>query len=381
MTFRFKVMLVAGARPNFMKIAPMMRALAAHGGFSSMLVHTGQHYDEAMSATFFEQLGIPEPDENLGVGSGSHAVQTARIMERFEPLCQRRQPDAVVVVGDVNSTIAAGLVATKLAIPLVHVEAGLRSYDRSMPEEINRLATDAISDLFFATEEEARANLLREGHDPRRVHLVGHVMVDNLFHQCARLDAEPVEPPCRPPRPYFCLTLHRPANVDDPIRLERLLRAIVAVGATAPVLFPCHPRTEERIRRLGWWERIQRADGLHLLPPLPYNQFLALWRESAAVLTDSGGLQEETTALGIPCLTLRENTERPVTVTHGTNTVIGDDPERLLHSVREILAGRGKRGRVPPLWDGRASVRIAAILHDFLRARASTGGGAHTAGG
>ena len=361
-----KVMLVAGARPNFMKIAPMMRALAAHGGFQSRLVHTGQHYDEAMSASLFTQLGIPEPDENLEVGSASHAVQTARIMERFERVCLRDRPDAVVVVGDVNSTVAAGLVATKLGIPLAHVEAGLRSGDRTMPEEINRLATDAISDLFFATEPDAVSNLLREGHDSSAVHLVGHVMIDNLRYQCARLDQTPVAAPCSPHAPYFCLTLHRPANVDDPDRLLRLLTALEEVVTLGEVVFPCHPRTAERIRALGWWDRLQHLEGFYLLPPLGYNDFLSLWRHSTAVLTDSGGLQEETTALGIPCLTLRENTERPITVSEGTNILVGGDTALLLRELRNILAGKGKRGSVPALWDGRAGERIASILHAYL---------------
>lgn len=367
---RYKVMLVAGARPNFMKIAPIMRALAAHGGFEHFLVHTGQHYDDVMSHGFFEELGIPQPDVNLEVGSASHAVQTARIMERFEPVCLREKPDAVIVVGDVNSTVAAGLVATKMGIALVHVEAGLRSGDRTMPEEINRLATDAITDLFFATEPEAVANLHDEGHARERIHFVGHVMIDNLLYQCQRLDAASSDTLSeKPASPYFCLTLHRPANVDDPERLASLLEAVEQVAGWGDVFFPCHPRTEARMRASGWWERMQSASGIHLLPSLSYNDFLSLWRDAAAVLTDSGGLQEETTALGVPCLTLRDTTERPITITQGTNILIGADTGRLLREVRAVLDGRKKKGRVPELWDGLASERIVRILHGYLASR------------
>jgi UDP-N-acetylglucosamine 2-epimerase (non-hydrolysing) len=375
-----KLILVTGARPNFMKVAPILRALRAHPAIAPVLVHTGQHYDDAMAGSFFRDLGMSEPAHDLEVGSGSHAAQTAAIMERFERVCLAEKPRGVLVVGDVNSTIAAGLVAKKLGLVLAHVEAGLRSGDRAMPEEINRLATDAISDLFFVTEQSAADNLAAEGHASQRVHMVGHVMIDNLLFQLDELKrarpARGAELRSRLPGRFCCLTLHRPATVDDPHALRRVLQAVATLAAEAPVLFACHPRTAAAIKREGLDALCTGLDtapssitqGIVLTPPLGYNDFLYLWKDAVVVLTDSGGLQEETTALGKPCITLRENTERPVTVTLGTNELAGRDPDAIIALGRQALAGRWKRGSVPPLWDGRAGERIAAVVARELAA-------------
>jgi len=362
-----------------MKIAPILRAFAKHNqenparAFQPLLVHTGQHYDSNMSDSFFRDLGIPKPDYHLGCGGGSHAEQTAKIMVEFEKLCCAEQPAMVLVVGDVNSTIAAGLVAKKQGVTLIHVEAGLRSRDRRMPEEINRLATDAITDLFFTTEKEGTDNLLAEGQSPDKVHFVGHVMVDNLFHQVAGLGSCPPSPLVAEamrhlPAKYFCMTMHRPSNVDDPATLARLLGAISEIAARAPVLFPCHPRTRKQIDAFGLGAGLVPytggpfGPGVHLFEPLGYNDFLHLWKGAAGMLTDSGGLQEETTALGIPCVTFRENTERPVTATEGSNILVGTDPVKLKDAAARILSGDFPKGRVPDKWDGKASERIVAIL-------------------
>ena len=365
------------ARPNFMKIAPVMAAFAAEGAaIDAPLVHTGQHYDKAMKHTFFEQLGIPEPDVDLGVGSGSHAEQTAQIMLRFEPVLDEYDPDAVLVVGDVNSTIACALVAVKKGVPVVHVEAGLRSYDRDMPEEINRVLTDQLSELLFTTERRALDNLRREGIPEERVHFVGNVMIDTLLRNRARatppgrtLAGLPDARRCLEGEAgYALLTLHRPSNVDDPLVLRRLLETLAQIGRRLPILFPAHPRTRARIEEGGLGRLLEETD-IVLLEPLPYLDLLGLLDEARLVLTDSGGLQEETTALGVPCVTLRENTERPITVTEGTNTVVGTDPARILDAVEDILATGGKRGRVPELWDGRAAERIRDILIEWLSSR------------
>lgn len=374
-----KIVLVAGARPNFMKIAPILRGMekAFRDRVQPVLVHTGQHYDQNMSQAFFESLGIRSPDHNLAVGSGSHAGQTAAIMTHFEDVCESEEPDTVVVVGDVNSTIAAGLVAKKLGITLAHVEAGLRSRDRSMPEEINRLATDAISDLFFTTEKKATRNLMSEGHPQEAIHFVGHVMIDNLFYQLDKLERTGPSrlsgdlKACLPKR-YLCMTLHRPSNVDDPAVLEPLLAAVHELARELPVVFPCHPRTSKQIEAFGLQslfiepsnQNRRIASGILRLDPLSYNDFLFFWKDSACLLTDSGGLQEETTALGIPCLTLRENTERPITVDIGTNVLVGQDPQRLKQETARILSGGWSTGTVPELWDGRASERIVQVLSD-----------------
>ncbi|MDW7712593.1 MAG: UDP-N-acetylglucosamine 2-epimerase (non-hydrolyzing) [Deferrisomatales bacterium] len=375
-----KLVLVVGARPNFMKIAPIVAAVEAHNrGFGAAgggppityrLVHTGQHYDEKMSAAFFRDLEIPPPHVDLGVGSGSHAVQTAEVMIRFEQVCEAETPDWVLVVGDVNSTLAATLVAAKLGIRVCHVEAGLRSRDRTMPEEINRLVTDAVADLLFTTSRDADRNLAAEGVPPERVRFVGNVMIDTLHRQLRRL------PEVRPPElvspgvRFGVVTLHRPSNVDRPETLAGILSALGEIGADLPLVFPMHPRTRKMAERFGLDGAFRElgppdgglAPGVHATDPLGYHAFLQLWKEAALVLTDSGGLQEETTALGVPCLTLRENTERPVTISEGTNVLVGIDPVRIVTEARAVLDGGGKRGRVPELWDGRAGERIVQAL-------------------
>jgi UDP-N-acetylglucosamine 2-epimerase (non-hydrolysing) len=372
-----RVLCVVGARPNFMKIAPIMRAFGARpAALEAVLLHTGQHYDQAMKDSFFEQLDIPPPAVDLGVGSASHAVQTAEIMKRFEPELERLTPDAVLVVGDVNSTIACSLVAAKKGVPVIHVEAGLRSFDRTMPEEINRLLTDQIADLLFTSEPDGERNLLREGVDPARIHFVGNVMIDTLRYNRQR--ATPAAAvlgglPCgrallESPNGFGVLTLHRPSNVDDPSTLRPLVRALREVADRVPLAFPVHPRTRSRIDALALGG-ILDTPRIALLPPLPYLDLLGLMAEAHLVLTDSGGLQEETTALGVPCITLRENTERPITVEQGTNTVVGSQPARILAAVESILRDGGKRGRVPDLWDGRAAERIADVTAAWLAAR------------
>lgn len=369
-----RILCIVGARPNFMKIAPIMRALRARPQrFAPFLLHTGQHYDAAMKDSFFEQLGIPTPDVDLGVGSASHAVQTAEIMKRFEPEVERIAPRAVLVVGDVNSTIACSLVAVKKGVPVIHVEAGLRSFDRTMPEEINRVLTDQIADLLFTTEPEGTRNLLREGIDAAKIHFVGNVMIDTLLHNLGQAD-EPSEVLAglsnaavflESPEGFAVLTLHRPSNVDDPTTLTRLIQTLREVAERLPLIFPVHPRTAARIEAAGLGGLLD-TPRIALLPPLGYRQLLGLMAAARVVLTDSGGLQEETTALGVPCLTLRENTERPITVEHGTNTVVGADPARILAATSEVLANGGKRGCVPDLWDGRAAERIAAVTAEWL---------------
>jgi UDP-N-acetylglucosamine 2-epimerase (non-hydrolysing) len=359
-----KVCLVAGARPNFMKVAPLIRELRAHPErFAYCLVHTGQHYDHDMSGVFFEELEIPPPDFNLGAGGGSHAAQTAKIMVEFERVCAAYAPDVVIVVGDVNSTLAAALVAKKLRIAVAHVEAGLRSGDTDMPEEINRMATDAISDYFFVTEESGMRNLEREGKDPARVHFVGHVMIDNLFHQLEKLkrtDARRLSTAAIKnwAGEYGVLTLHRPANVDDPLVLAPMIEAITEIARDLPIVFPVHPRTREQIKKHG----IVLTDNFVVTGPLSYLDFLNLWKDARLVLTDSGGVQEETTAVGVPCITLRDTTERPVTVSEGSNTLVGSDPQRIISAARRALAGQQKAATRPRYWDGMASQRIVSTL-------------------
>ncbi|MGB5834340.1 MAG: UDP-N-acetylglucosamine 2-epimerase (non-hydrolyzing) [Thiohalocapsa sp.] len=365
------VLCIVGARPNFMKIAPLMRAFDASDTISSCLVHTGQHYDKAMKAAFFDQLRIPEPDVDLGVGSGSHASQTAEIMRRFEPVMEARNPDAVLVVGDVNSTIACALVAAKKSIPVVHVEAGLRSFDRAMPEEINRVLTDQISTLLYITEREALDNLVREGIDPKRVRFVGNVMIDTLLANRSQaaspdrvLERAGIDDVRRPSADFGLVTLHRPSNVDRPEILSRLIDALATLARELPLVFPVHPRTRGRLEQSGLLQLA--AESLVLLPPLDYLDMLGLMAKARVVLTDSGGIQEETTALGIPCLTLRDNTERPITVDQGTNTIVGSDPKRILPAALDILHSGGKAGRIPEFWDGRAAERIVADLEGWF---------------
>ena len=346
------VLHVVGARPNFMKAAPVIRALR-EAGARQTLVHTGQHYDTNMSDVFFAQLEMPAPDVNLEVGSGSHAMQTAAIMTRFEPVLLRQRPDVVLVYGDVNSTIAAALVCAKLDLRVGHVEAGLRSFDRSMPEEINRLLTDQLADLLFTPSEDGDVNLQREGIPPERIHRVGNVMIDSLVRL---LPSAKLSPSALPGR-YALVTLHRPSNVDDAGKLKGILETLLEIQQKLEVVFPVHPRTRQRIAEAGL-----EPGKLHLLDPLPYLEFLALQKQATLVLTDSGGIQEETTYLGVPCLTLRNNTERPVTVTIGTNVLVGDDVAKLKSELARVLEGKAKKGRIPPLWDGHAAERIARIL-------------------
>lgn len=358
--------LVAGARPNFMKIAPIVRALQAYGGLDYQIIHTGQHYDREMNDVFFEELGIPAPDVFMGAGGGSHAQQTAKIMTAFEELCQANTPDAVLVVGDVNSTLACSIVAKKLHIPVAHVEAGLRSGDMSMPEEINRLVTDSISDWFFVTEPSGAEHLRREGKAEGAIHYVGHVMVDNVLYQADKLAQAGTEFETsvfkkKHPR-YGVVTLHRPSNVDSPEMMARIAGALKEIAAELPLLFPVHPRTRGNLEKFG----IDLGPHISLVGPQAYMAFLNVWKDAAVVLTDSGGLQEETTALGVPCITIRENTERPITVEEGTNVLAGTDPRRIVEEVRKVLRGEGKQGRRPHLWDGRAAERIVAILANAL---------------
>jgi UDP-N-acetylglucosamine 2-epimerase (non-hydrolysing) len=344
---------VVGARPNFVKAAAVFRA-AERRGLCQTLVHTGQHYDRNMSEVFFTQLEIPQPDVNLEVGSASHAVQTAEIMRRFEPVVLERKPEIVLVYGDVNSTVGAALVCAKLLIPVAHVEAGLRSFDRTMPEEINRIVTDRLSDLLFTPSTDGDDNLLREGALPEHIHRVGNVMIDSLIRL---LPAARELPSAEFSKPLALVTLHRPANVDGPENLRKILDALACVSDELDFVFPVHPRTRERIRGFGL-----PASNLRLLDPLPYLEFLALQSRASVVITDSGGIQEETTYLGVPCLTLRENTERPITVTMGTNTLVGADRDKLVRELKMILAGKGKKGAIPPLWDGLVGERIADVL-------------------
>lgn len=351
---------VTGARPNFPKAAPVLEALSAYP-VEQLLVHTGQHYDDKMSDVFFRQLGIPKPDVNLGVGSGAHGAQTAKVMEALEELFTDRRPDLVVVYGDVNSTVAAALVASKMGITFAHVEAGLRSFDMTMPEEINRLVTDRLSDLLLTTSTDAIAHLGNEGTDPDTIHFVGNPMIDTLLKNQERFDAEAVRAELGLEGDYLVATLHRPGNVDDPEDVKALVAAMHAVADQAQVVIPLHPRGRARLEEAGFLDH----PGMRVIDPLGYLEFMGLVRGSAAVVTDSGGVQEETTILGVPCLTLRPNTERPVTITHGTNQLVTRDD--LAERVREVLAkGRLEEWPTPPLWDGHAGERIAAVLAGSL---------------
>src|SRR5438132_1773642 len=352
-----KVLNVVGARPNFMKIAPIVEEMKNTPGLDGVLVHTGQHYDEGMSDVFFRDLGIPVPDVHLGVGSGTHAEQTARIMVEFEKVCSSEKPDLIVVVGDVNSTMACAIVAAKLLIPVAHVEAGLRSFDRTMPEEINRLVTDALAELLFTTSRDADENLKREGAEPSKIHFVGNVMIDTLLKHRAKAEALHMDKP----KQYALVTLHRPSNVDDPKVLRPILESLEEISQTMPVLFPIHPRTQKQVRDFGF----SMTGRIRTMEPLGYLEFLNLESTATLVLTDSGGLQEETTILGVPCLTLRRNTERPVTITHGTNIMVGPDKDRILDAFRRIMNGDWKPSGPPELWDGQAASRIVRIIREF----------------
>ena len=371
------VLCIVGARPNYMKMAPLIRAMGANRDLPpAVLVHTGQHYDPSMNAKLFEDLQLPAPDLNLEVGSGTHAVQTAEIMKRFEPVVDAQQPSCVVIVGDVNSTLACSLVAAKKNVPVVHVEAGLRSFDRTMPEEINRVLTDQISDLLYTTERSAHANLAREGIDDERIEFVGNLMIDSLLSHLPRavpvatlLEAAGVGGEARSHWQRFgVVTLHRPSNVDDLDVLRPLLRALRDASELLPLICPLHPRTRANIDKFGLSEMIA-SPRILVLPPQGYLEMLGLMSAATVVMTDSGGIQEETTALGVPCLTLRENTERPITVEQGTNTLVGRDHDRILAGLKDVLTSGGKRGRIPELWDGRTGERIAAHLAGWLQLR------------
>jgi UDP-N-acetylglucosamine 2-epimerase (non-hydrolysing) len=364
MSVHSRILLVAGARPNFMKVAPVWRALEAARRFDLTLVHTGQHYDDNMSKIFFDDLRLPRPTAHLGVGSGSHAEQTARVMLAFEPALMEADPDLVVVVGDVNSTLAATLVAVKRDVPVAHVEAGLRSFDRTMPEEINRMVTDVLAQLLFTTSPEARDNLMREGVDEARIHFVGNVMIDSLnFYRAQAEKSAILDTLGLAKQRYGLVTLHRPSNVDDPAVLIPLLDALGGIGRTCPLVFPVHPRTRQAIERTGFEVR---EGGLRLIDPIGYLDFMKLMAYSSIVLTDSGGIQEETTALGISCLTIRDNTERPITVTMGTNRLVGTDPARIVAEANDVLRRGPQRARIPDLWDGKAADRIAQVVARFL---------------
>jgi UDP-N-acetylglucosamine 2-epimerase (non-hydrolysing) len=370
MSSTLKIINIVGARPNLPKIAPLVREMQRHPEIEPILVHTGQHYDDMLSDIFFRQMGIPAPDVNLEVGSGSHAAQTAEILRRIEPVLVERQPDLVLVVGDVNSTIAASLAAAKLGIPVAHVEAGLRSFDRSMPEEINRVLTDALAEYLFVTEESAIEHLLKEGRPASAIHFVGNVMIDSLRHflpvaQKSHIGRGLGLMEGEKWRRFAVLTLHRPSNVDSLQKLDELLGAISAIAAEVPVVFPVHPRTHQRLVQAG----IAHLAQLRIIEPLGYLDFLCLLSNATLVLTDSGGIQEETTALAVPCLTLRQNTERPVTVTEGTNTLVGTEPLKIVAAARDILDGKGKVGRIPPLWDGKAAERVVEVLLQLVSSR------------
>lgn len=356
-----KILNIVGARPNLIKISPLLREMHKHSDIQPILVHTGQHYDAQLSDVFFREMGICNPDVNLAVGSGSHAWQTAEILKRIEPIMLEYHPDLVLVVGDVNSTVAASITAAKIGIPVAHVEAGLRSFDRRMPEEINRVLTDALARYLFVTEDDAVDNLLREGRPREYIYAVGNVMIDALRHFLPLSRASHLrhnlglDNACRP---FAVLTLHRPSNVDSIEILNDLLDSVGGVSKRLPVIFPVHPRTEKKLKKLGY----EKYSQLRIIPPVGYLDFLDLLSHAKVVLTDSGGIQEETTALGIPCLTLRENTERPVTVNHGTNEVVGLDPEKIYAAVEAALSGAWKVGRIPQLWDGHAAERIVSVL-------------------
>jgi UDP-N-acetylglucosamine 2-epimerase (non-hydrolysing) len=361
MSKRRKILSVVGARPNFMKVAPIAGALQRRGDeFEHVLVHTGQHYDAAMSEIFLQELGVGEPDHRLGVGSGTHAQQTAGVMERLEPVLLAERPDVVLVSGDVNSTLAASLVAVKLRLPVAHVEAGLRSFDRTMPEEVNRVLIDAVSEMLFIHSPEAREHLLAEGRDEARIHYVGNTMIDTLVAMRERIDALDAPAACGlPVGEYLIVTLHRPALVDGRL-LAVAADALRALASQLPVVFPLHPRTRARLAAED--PTLADAPGLTLLEPIGYVEFLALIARSAGVLTDSGGIQEETTFLGVPCLTLRENTERPITESMGTNLLLGLAPERIRDAPELLAQVRARRHRIPPLWDGLAAERIVDAL-------------------
>lgn len=350
-----------------MKVAPLYRALEKTGRYQPMILHTGQHYDEKMSKVFFEDLGMPEPAIYLGIGSGTHAEQTAKIMIEFEKVLEKEMPEIVVVVGDVNSTLACSIVAAKMLVPVVHVEAGLRSGDRTMPEEINRIVTDSISDLLFVSEPSGTYNLIQEGVPDEKVFFVGNIMIDSLVEHVQKANQSDVLKRLGlEPKKYTLVTLHRPSNVDEKENLEKILRIFAEVASKSKIVFPIHPRTRKRIEDFGLLEKVNEISGLELVDPQGYIEFLRLMKDAALVLTDSGGIQEETTVLGVPCLTMRENTERPVTIEVGTNLLVGTDEDEVKERALEILSGHSKKGKIPEKWDGRTAGRIVEVLDQLF---------------
>jgi len=359
-----RVLNIVGARPNFMKIAPIHREMQkSDNHLEPILIHTGQHYDKRMSKFFFDDLGMPKPDEFLGVGSGSHAEQTARVMVEFEKVCLKYKPDLVQVVGDVNSTMACSITAKKLWIPVAHVEAGLRSFDREMPEEINRLTTDAISDYLFVSEINGELNLKNEGTDPGKMHYVGNVMIDSLINFLDKAESSDVmQENNLAGNDFVLVTMHRPSNVDEEKNLTKIIQAFEEISQDIKIIFPIHPRAEKNLERFGLLEKAKSMQNLMLLPPLGYLDFIQLEKNARFVITDSGGLQEETTYLGIPCLTVRDNTERPITVQIGTNEIVGTDMDKLIRYSKQIIKGDWKKGEIPKYWDGRTAERIVNVL-------------------
>ena len=359
------IILVVGARPNFMKIAPIYAELQSRGQ-ELILLHTGQHYDDNMSKVFFDDLGMPKPDIYMGIGSGSHAYQTGTVMIEFEKICQEKDPSMVVVVGDVNSTVACTIVCAKMGIPCAHVEAGLRSFDRDMPEEINRILTDSVADLLLTPSPDGDEHLRAEGIAEERIIRVGNVMIDSLYNNLARAESSSIQDDLGLEDDYSILTLHRPSNVDDEGIFAGIISALEVIGKEIQIVFPMHPRTEKMAKQFSLYERIASIPKIKITGPVGYLDFVALMSNSKLVLTDSGGLQEETTALGIPCITLRENTERPITVTEGTNTIVGCDPELIKSTALDALTTGGKSGRIPELWDGKTAHRIADVLINYI---------------
>ena len=361
----YEVVAVVGARPNYMKVAPIWRELEKHGHVAKSLIHTGQHYDRNMSKVFFDDLQLPKPDVYLGVGSGPHGEQTAKVMLELEKILAGKRTDLLLVVGDVNSTMAGALVAVKMGIPVAHVEAGLRSFDRTMPEEINRMVTDTVADLLFTTEASAERNLLREGVDQSKIHFVGNVMIDSLRYYRPLAERSTIlDDLSLSPRGYGLVTLHRPSNVDEPRMLGRILEVLAELGARCPLVFPVHPRTRNIMERNKFSPPPER---LKILDPVGYLDFVKMMIHARLVLTDSGGIQEETTVLGIPCLTIRENTERPITIEIGTNRLVGVAPERILEEGRKVLDEPQRHGSIPELWDGKASERIVRVIDEYFR--------------
>ena len=360
------IIIVVGARPNFMKMAPIYNYLNSKN-LPLLLVHTGQHYDENMSKVFFDDLGMPKPDIYLGVGSASHAKQTAQIMVDFEEICEKNKPSMVVVAGDVNSTIACALVSSKLNIPVAHVEAGLRSFDMEMPEEINRVLTDRISNLLFTPSNDANQNLINEGASKNSIKLVGNIMIDSLLNNIDKAKKSNIHDKLNiKKQKYAIVTLHRPSNVDYEDILSGIISSFEKIGNDIPIIFPIHPRTSQMISKFGFDERINKIPNLTIINPQGYLDFLALIKYSKVVLTDSGGLQEETTALGIPCITIRKNTERPITVTEGTNTIVGNEPRNIINEWNKIFKNKGKEGKIPKLWDGKTAERIGIEIIKYL---------------